>query len=246
MLSSPRVVDAIDLGIRFQNLAGSMVRWSAVREGALLAVVAETHGDAPRVDEFLVDEGFSNITRMARDSTGSQFRPHRVEFARPKPADPAPYRDFFAAPVVFGARRNAWILGRAEWDMANPTADPWTLATVTALLDAEAVDAVDRQELVALLSARIEAALPEVLPLATHARALTMSERTLRRRLADVDATYSDVVDEVRRRITARLLTRREISLPDIAAQLGYADERSLRRAVRRWFGRSPAELRRT
>ena len=245
MLASPRIVDAVHLGVRFQNLAGSMVRWSAVREGPLLAVVAEPTGDAPRVDAFLVDEGFSNITRMARDATGPQFHPYRVQFARPEPPESAAYDDFFGAPVAFDAPRNAWMLARDEWDVVIPTADPWTLATVTALLDTEAESAVDRQELVAVLSARVEAALPDILPLAAHARELAMSERTLRRRLADVDTTYSDIVDEVRRRLTARQIHRRDVPVADIAARLGYSDERSMRRAVRRWFGRSPAELRR-
>ncbi len=244
-LASATVADGVRLGLRYQNLAGSMAHWSAVREGDLLAVVAQVHGDSARVDDFLVDEGFASITRSARDATGADFAPLRVELSRPEPPDPAPWRECFRAPVRFGADRDAWLLAPEQQDRRVPSADRWTLAQAQALLDGESAEAVDRQELVALLSARVEAALPEVLPLAAHARALTMSERTLRRRLADVASTYSDVVDEVRRRQVGRLLGRRDLALADVAARVGYTDERSLRRAVRRWFGRSASDLRR-
>lgn len=243
-LASATVGDAVALGVRYQGLAGAMVHWSAERDGDLLVVTAAVHGDSARVDDFLVDEGFASITRSARDAIGPGFTPHAVELARPAPADPAPWADCFGVPVAFGAPRNAWVLARDAWSQPLPSADRWTLGLSRALLDAEAAEAVDRQELVALLSARVDAALPDVLPLAAHARALAMSERTLRRRLADVASTYSDVVDEVRRRRVGRLIGHRDVPLAEIAARVGYADERSLRRAVRRWFGRSPAALR--
>ncbi|WP_433680335.1 AraC family transcriptional regulator [Nocardia sp. CA-119907] len=244
MMSSPTIADAVDIGVRYQNLAGSMMRWSTVREGDLLVVVTIVLDDAAPVDRFLVEEGFANITRMVRESADATIRPVRVEFARPEPADPARFQAFFDAPVVFGGPRNAWLLRSQQWRRALDTWDPWTLADATTLLAVAAEQTVDRQELVAALSAQVEAALPDVRPLGAHARMLAMSERTLRRRLADVDASYSDVLDEVRRRLTARLITRADLSFADIAAEIGYTDDRSLRRAVKRWFGIAPGDLR--
>lgn len=244
-LASPTVADGVALGVRYQRLAGSMVHWAAERDGDLLTVVAQVHGDSGRVDEFLVDEGFASITRSARDAAGAGFRPHRVELARPAPSDPGPWTTVFGPDVAFGSARNAWVLAPEQWRRPVPTADRWTLALVRGLLDEQTAEVVDRQELVALLSARVEAALPEVLPLAAHARALAMSERTLRRRLADVATTYSDVVDEVRRRLVGRLVRHGDVPLAEVATRVGYTDERSLRRSVHRWYGRSPAALRR-
>ena len=244
MMSSPRVIDAIRLGLRFQNLAGSMVRWSTGTHADTLSVIAEVTDGEPHVSAFLVDEGFANITRMARDVTGQRFHPVRVELARPAPADPARYSRWFGAPVEFEAPRNAWTLSESQWRLPSPFADEWTLRHVLALLEEESAGIVDRQELVAVLAARIDADLPEVASLRTHARSLALSERTLRRRLNDVQATYSALVDDVRRRAVRRMLAQGTLSMSDVAAAVGYGDDRSLRRAVRRWFGCSPAAMR--
>lgn len=244
MMSSPRVVDAIHLGLRFQNLAGSMVRWSTAARGDQLSVVAEVAEGDDRVGAFLIDEGFANITRMARDVTGKRFHPVRVELARPAPADAARHGRWFGCPVEFGAHRNAWTLSEDQWRLPSPFADEWTLRAALALLEEESAGVVDRQELVAVLAARIDADLPEIAPLGHHARALALSERTLRRRLADVQATYSALVDDVRRRAVTRMLAQGALPISDVAAAAGYGDDRSLRRAARRWFGCSPAAMR--
>ncbi|MFK4762409.1 AraC family transcriptional regulator [Microbacterium sp. ZW T5_45] len=244
MMSSPRIIDAIHLGLRFQNLAGSMVRWSTAARGDMLSVIAEVTDGEQLVSAFLIDEGFANITRMARDVTGQRFHPVRVELARPAPSDATSHGRWFGCPVEFGATRNAWTLSEGQWRLPSPFADAWTLRGTLALLEEESVGVIDRQELVAVLAARIDAELPEIAPLSRHARALALSERTLRRRLADVQATYSALVDDVRRRAVTRMLGQGTLPMNDVAAAAGYGDDRSLRRAARRWFGCSPAAMR--
>jgi AraC-like DNA-binding protein len=48
----------------------------------------------------------------------------------------------------------------------------------------------------------------------------------------------------VRRERVEQLLLRPELTLRDIARRAGFSDERALRRAVRRWHGTSPVQLR--
>ncbi|MPY55867.1 AraC family transcriptional regulator [Streptomyces spongiae] len=244
MMSCATVRDAIDLGVRYQYLAGSMVHSWTSDETSSVALIAEVHGASPQVDEFLIDEAFANVTRMARDLTGPEFCPERVELARAVPADSRPYAECFRSPVVFGAGRNAWIVSKSACRTPISTADRWACAEARSLLDDEVAEAMDLHELVAVLSTRVEEALPRVVPLEGQARVLALSQRTLRRRLAALDMTYSTVVDEVRRRMFSRLIRHHDLLLADIARQLGYTDERSLRRAVRRWFGQSASELR--
>ncbi|MES2033377.1 MAG: helix-turn-helix domain-containing protein, partial [Pseudomonadota bacterium] len=72
---------------------------------------------------------------------------------------------------------------------------------------------------------------------------LGMSTATLRRRLAEAGSSFREVSSDARRRAAASLLAT-EHSLEDVAAQLGFSDARSLRRACRTWFGMAPAEYR--
>lgn len=245
MLSAARIRDAIEVAVRFQLLAGSPVRWRLEEHERSLAVVAETYTGDAAVDRVLIDAAFAHFTRMINDVSAGTARPERVDLARARPTDATVYERGMGTPVRFAAAHDAWWIGSRAAERANPYADRWTFAATRAVLEAEAASVVDRRELVARISARIATELPEVLPLTAHARASTMSERTLRRRLADAGTSYGALVDEQRRRVTERLLTASAFSLDEVAAAAGFADARSLRRATRRWVGMSPTEWRR-
>lgn len=94
--------------------------------------------------------------------------------------------------------------------------------------------------------AQVRAAIgPDAWDEPSAARRLDMSTATLRRRLAEAGSSFREVSSEARRRAAASLLAT-EHSLEDVAAQLGFSDARSLRRACRTWFGMAPAEYRKT
>ncbi|WP_327387665.1 helix-turn-helix domain-containing protein [Streptomyces sp. NBC_01207] len=78
------------------------------------------------------------------------------------------------------------------------------------------------------------------------ARRMAVSPRTLQRRLDEHDTTWSNEVEAARRDHITRLLHSTDLSIEAIAARSGYADARALRRAVLRWYGTTPAALRRT
>jgi AraC-like DNA-binding protein len=68
----------------------------------------------------------------------------------------------------------------------------------------------------------------------TIARSLSVSRRTVQRRLAALGTTWRAELDTTRRR---RAQQAREAGTTStrLARQLGYADPRSARRALRRW-----------
>lgn len=72
---------------------------------------------------------------------------------------------------------------------------------------------------------------------------LDLSVATLRRRLTDEGTTFRRIANDVRRQMAEmQLATDRPID--DIAAELGFSDDRSFRRACHHWFGLSPTEYR--
>ncbi|WP_327260348.1 AraC family transcriptional regulator [Streptomyces sp. NBC_01232] len=82
--------------------------------------------------------------------------------------------------------------------------------------------------------------------LAAVARRMAVSTRTLQRRLDEHDTTWSTEVEGARRDHITHLLHGTDLSIDAIATRSGYADARALRRAVQRWYGTTPAALRRT
>lgn len=79
----------------------------------------------------------------------------------------------------------------------------------------------------------------------TIARRLGASVRSLQRGLADADTSYSELADRARRQRAAKLLGDSELSITEIALQLGFGQASSLSRAVRRWTDQTPTAWRR-
>jgi AraC-like DNA-binding protein len=87
--------------------------------------------------------------------------------------------------------------------------------------------------------------LPATTPtLSSIGRSLGMSPRTLQRRLGERGVTFGEILDAVRRDAAMSAITRPGASVQDVALSCGFDDVKALRRAFRRWTGRSPSEYR--
>lgn len=75
---------------------------------------------------------------------------------------------------------------------------------------------------------------------------LGISGRTLVRRLAEEGLTYSDIKYGLRRTHSVWYLKHTELSIEDIATQLGYADPTSFSRKFKRWHQIAPSRMRQT
>jgi AraC-like DNA-binding protein len=68
--------------------------------------------------------------------------------------------------------------------------------------------------------------------------------RTLQRRLAQQNMTYSAIVEQARLLKAKSLLNEKSLKLLDITLMLGYSEPATFTRAFRRWAGVSPSEYR--
>lgn len=74
---------------------------------------------------------------------------------------------------------------------------------------------------------------------------LALHQRTLQRRLSEEGVQFHEVVDAERRDLAARYLADPRFALGQVAGLLGYAEQSSLNRSCRRWFGTTPRAYRR-
>ena len=80
--------------------------------------------------------------------------------------------------------------------------------------------------------------------IARVARELGMSERTLRRRLAESGVSFQGVLDGLKKNRALELLANPQMSVEQIAFAVGFTDPHNFRRAFRRWTGSTPGMLR--
>jgi AraC-like DNA-binding protein len=101
----------------------------------------------------------------------------------------------------------------------------------------------------ASLSAKIRRRLREWPPITwpdfdTLAHQLNASPATLRRRLDDEGESYRSIMDELRRDLAISLLSETQLSMSDIAGELGFAESSAFHRAFKKWTGIRPGEYR--
>ncbi len=71
---------------------------------------------------------------------------------------------------------------------------------------------------------------------------LTVSRRTLQRRLSDRGTNFQQVLQDVRYQMATSYLADGRLSITEIAFLLGYSDQASFSSAFKSWNGQSPSE----
>lgn len=99
------------------------------------------------------------------------------------------------------------------------------------------------------LAAKIRRRLREMPPtawpdFATLASQFHASVATLRRRLDEEGQSYRAILDDLRSDLAISLLTESDLSISDIAGQLGFAESSAFHRAFKKWTGSRPGEYR--
>ena len=221
--AAPTLGEALRQWVRYLNLLDDAVTVGLELEEdrALLRVEREGEPPAPAAHEL----SWALVARLARELSAVPFRPLAVELAHPGPDDVAPFRDWFEAPVTFGAEATQLaILARAADELAKQaSADPlMTQQVKRALHDALRSD-----------DAQVESV----------AKQLGLTVRSLQRRLKDAGTSFQAAREDVRRTLAQRYLDD-GLAITEISFLLGFSEPSALFRAFKRWTGLTPLERR--
>lgn len=85
--------------------------------------------------------------------------------------------------------------------------------------------------------------LPQLLTLEAAASGLFLSSRSLQRRLKQQDASFQELMDEVRRDLALSLLEGGTLTIKGIADACGFTDVTSFFRAFKKWTGKTPMQV---
>ncbi len=182
----------------------------------------------------------AEIAIGVRALSGRDLAPRVVRFRHAPPRALDAHQAVFRCPIEFCAAHTEIELDESA--CATPMAH--ANATFAAIFEHEVERAIARLPAGARASENVRAAVRAALAsggasLAATARLLRVSPRTLQRQLQAERTSFAEVVDAVRREL-ARAYLDRGISIPEVAALLGYADETAFHHAFRRWTGSTP------
>ena len=127
----------------------------------------------------------------------------------------------------------------SEEQMRLPTLNPDSTlhAYLIELADSKLAELGDfSDDLVDRVRREIWKSLPNRRPdLNLIARQMSMSARTLQRRLSEAGTSFSLILEDLRRELSAELRTNRGFAAADVAFMLGYSESSAYQRAARRW-----------
>ncbi len=197
---------------------------------------------APGTEHFYAIATAVTVNALRRLSAG-QADVIEVHFSHRAPADPRTYERLLRARVCFNCEQTAVLFPKTVFHLPNPHADRERhsrLAEVVASslrLKAGGTTQRLRHQMRPALS-RGDATLEGL------ARRLGLSVRSLNRRLAEEDTSFSAQRDSVRHVMACELLALTNLSVGDISLALSYANHSAFVRSFRRWSDTSPTEWR--
>lgn len=242
VLASVTLKEALERVIRYRRLIGDVLELRLVDAGDRYRFEIDVSSQ-PGIPYQAVDAIATTIVRQARLLHAPRScNPLAVTFARAAPADLAPYRRTFRAPLRFAQPANAVEFARADVEDRLPSGN----AELARGNDEVLVRYLARLEQTRV-SSRVQQALLDALPdgapsKTAVARRLGMSARNLQRHLADEGTSFKGLLNEARVSLARHYVADGRLSVTEIAFVLGFADTSTFSRAFKRWTGMSPRE----
>jgi AraC-like DNA-binding protein len=231
--SAPTLRDALAAATRGSGLITERGAWRVVETGDVIRCSWSWTG-AQALDHALSNEVMvSAFARGIRELCGAP--PIAVHFTHRAPHVRAEHEALLECCVRFGQPETAVVIARGRLDCvprsANVRLHRFLDDHVAGELAALAPHTCERTQRLLARRLRDERTLPE---LAEVARNLGMSDRTLRRRLADEGVSFRALRTAAQLDLAADLLASSGTSLGEIAQACGFADASAFGRAWRR------------
>ncbi|HEY3818845.1 MAG TPA: AraC family transcriptional regulator [Polyangiaceae bacterium] len=251
-MTSGTVREALEIAQRFIRTRTTAFELSTYVEGAAASLVLEERASLGPLREFTVIMLLVGIGQIAKDVTGQALLTGVAECAFPEPEYAAPVLsragDLGAGTMRFDRPAHRLLFDASILDLPVVTSDPAAMELARAQCDRElatqAAAAAEGTFLGGVRRAMTPRSGDGFRSLDDVARRLHVSTRTLKRRLAEEGASFSGMLEEVRRQRALLLLEDRRLAVEEVAARLGYSDAANFTRAFRRWTGETPAAYR--
>ncbi|MDB4974850.1 MAG: Transcriptional regulator, AraC family [Myxococcaceae bacterium] len=234
---------ALKLAVRFAPTHTDALTL-ALREGPeTTSLVIEEKVDLGAARQVIISTLMIGIWQMGNALTGHQLG-GEAAVTFPEPADYARFKHLLSSPVLFDQPDNRLTFTTSLLDLPLLLADPAAqqLAREQCERDLDALAStrslVDRVRRLLAIEEGGFRTIHEV------ARALHMSDRTLKRKLMVEGTSYVELLDAARKERALLLLRSPELTLEQVAEQVGYSELSNFTRAFRRWTGVTPRRFR--
>ncbi len=240
---SPDVGTALASFMRHLRLHVRGASVSLEVNGTLAMLTWQIHEPGIDAIDHVGDGAVAVLRNVMRELCGPDWTPTEAWFAHKRPADVAPFRQFFGVPIRFDAEQFALLFAAEYLKRRVPVVDDqWRRLLQSQIDELEERHGEDFPEQVRSV---LRTSLLTGQTRADQVAALFgMHTRTLNRRLNAFGTSFQKIVDEARYVFAQQLLDDSEMEIGQISDLLGYAAPGVFTRAFQRWSGTTPAAWR--
>jgi AraC-like DNA-binding protein len=247
VLSSPNAKEALARAVRFQRVTYAMSDLSFAVAGSHSIIRSRSLGLAS--DEELrhyIEHGFAFVATRVRALLAPAPRPLRVAFPHARPASTTAHQRIFGDVVHFDQPRAELVYATNDLERPLASYDP---AFLESFADEEQKLSAAAARAASSTKERVTHVLHAMMrqgdgSMASVARAVGQSTRTLQRNLRAEGVGFSELVDDVRAGEARRYVTEGKLSYGEIAFRLGFSQQSAFFRAFKRWTKTTPSDMR--
>ena len=240
------VRDALARGERFYEFLSDKYYPKAIELGQEVEVRWVCREDQPTPD-FKVDWMFSGWWGMLGIFAGPDLKLKAVRLAEASPDRVDAYHKFFQVPVETGTPKDALVFDIEMLDLPNirRDIDPNLDMLLSRYIKEAVPDLQGEKDIFQTAFDTVQHQLLHGTPTIEKVSGIMgMSPRTLQRRLRERDKSFSELVRDVRRELSASYLSQENLSISEIAFMLGFSNANSFSKSFREWYGLSPSQYR--
>jgi AraC-like DNA-binding protein len=213
------------------------------RGGSVTVRCMDLTGESLRTQRFAAEMLVIGILKLIR-SFSMQARP-RVSFEYPAPAYHSEYARVFEGAERFEQRFTGLVFDSALMNTPSPHKDDDVHGALRSIAERRVLQMTQSTP----YAMRVRELLAQQTPsgradMATVARSLGMSVRSLRRRLDEEGKTFDSIVNEALASTAKHLLRHTQRTIQEISYEMGFSDTSAFHRAFRRWTGMTPSAYR--
>ncbi len=205
---------------------------------------APFEGASLRMQRFAAEMMVMGFYRLVR-SFDSRAAFIRVSFHYSAPSYREEYERLFGRAERFDESFTGVQFHRALMDAPSPYRDPDVHSALRNIAERRVLRLMKREPFAARVrDLLVRQGTTHHVDMDAVARALGLSTRSLRRRLAAEGTSFHVVVNEALAIVARHLLQHRHLTIQETAYEMGFADPSCFHRAFRRWTGMTPKAFR--
>lgn len=241
LLASRDLRTALERFVRYHAVVNSALAMSLEEDPDRLSLLCSSVGVEERGVQVIEDARGAILMDLFREASSRELNRVEVVYTAPEPADITAHLALFRCPVVFGG--TAWKISFSTADLEVPfLASNRELARYNDQALGRMLKDLREDDIVSRVKAAMEGALPSGKPTEESiAREVSMSTRSLQRRLAEQGTNMTKLLAAVRKELALQYIANPRLAITEIAFMLGFSDLSSFSRAFKRWTGESPA-----